>query len=124
MLFWEHEFPELGIVHHLMVLSYYLQHPHLYSPQGLDGAKHQLAEFIETDIPPHVMRQKIRQAVDSGHRDYTVTARDGSVGAWDQPLTWSMRACDVIAQGAEQYIDNVRRWARSIYDDLKASSNL
>ena len=79
MLFWENENPGYGEVHHLMVLGYYLQHPHLYSPQGLDGAKHQLEEFIETDISPEAMRQKIRKSVDSGKRNFPITAR-GTVG--------------------------------------------
>lgn len=123
-MFWEQEFPEVYIVHHLMVLGYYLQHPHLYSPQGLDGAKHQLEEFIEMDISPEAMRQKIRKSVDSGKRDFPITAREGQLGKWEHPFTWTMRACDVVAGGAENYIENIRKWARSIYDDLKASGNL
>ncbi len=36
MLGWESERPSvLGEVHHLMVLCYHLQHPSLYSPEGL-----------------------------------------------------------------------------------------
>jgi hypothetical protein len=35
MLFWENEVPENGAVHHLAVLCYHIQHPHLYSPGGL-----------------------------------------------------------------------------------------
>ena len=35
LLFWENERPELGEVHHLLVLCYHLQHPSLYSAEGL-----------------------------------------------------------------------------------------
>jgi hypothetical protein len=39
MLFWENEDPANGAVHHLMVVSYHIQHPSLYSPEGLENAK-------------------------------------------------------------------------------------
>ena len=48
MLAWEIENPSLGEVHQLMVLSYYLQHPSLYSPRGLEGAKQLLVDFLNT----------------------------------------------------------------------------
>ena len=53
MLFWENENPTSGAeVHHLMVLSYYLQHPSLYSPEGLDEARRLLTGFLEGGPPP------------------------------------------------------------------------
>ncbi len=39
MLYWETEEPSRWAVHHLMVLCYHLQHPHLYSPETLAGAQ-------------------------------------------------------------------------------------
>lgn len=50
MLFWEAENPAYGEVHHLMVLCYHLQHPSLYSPEGLTEARKLLAEFVEREI--------------------------------------------------------------------------
>jgi hypothetical protein len=38
MLAWEFEHPEAASVHHLTVLCYYLQHPSMYSPEGLAHA--------------------------------------------------------------------------------------
>lgn len=124
MLYWEHEFPALGVVHHLMVISYHLQHPHLYSPQGLNGIQQQLKQFIETDITPEQMRQGMRQAVDSGKRNYAITARPGSYGQYDHPMPWTLHACDVVAGGAENYIQNTHAWAQSIYSVLKQTGEL
>lgn len=39
MLYWEAEDPSLGEVHRLSVLCNYLQHPSLYSLEGLEQAK-------------------------------------------------------------------------------------
>jgi hypothetical protein len=35
-----------------------------------------------------------------------------------------MRAGDVVAGGTESYVENVRAWAQSIYDALKAAGEL
>jgi hypothetical protein len=47
LLYWENENPALGTVHHLMVLSYHLQHPSLYSPEGLQYSLQQLIDFLK-----------------------------------------------------------------------------
>lgn len=47
MLYWENEQPELGSVHHLMVLCYHLQHPCLLSKAGLDYGVELLRDFLE-----------------------------------------------------------------------------
>lgn len=124
MLFWEAEFPEYGVVHHLMVLSYHLQHPSLYSVEGLAGAKDLLHQFVAEDKPPQEVRQQIRSSVASDNRQYKITARPDSQGAYTFPVQWTMTAADVVAGGSDHYCDNTRAWARAIYDDLKASNNL
>ncbi len=47
MLYWENAQPELGSVHHLMVLCYHLQHPCLLSKAGLDYGVELLRDFLE-----------------------------------------------------------------------------
>ena len=58
MLFWEAENPALGEVHHLMVLCYYLQHPSLYSPEGLEYARGLLIAFVEHGAAPQDIRRQ------------------------------------------------------------------
>jgi hypothetical protein len=46
MLYWETEDTRVLDVHHLMVLCYHLQHPSLYTSDGLVMARQLLTEFV------------------------------------------------------------------------------
>lgn len=123
MLYWENEDAALGVVHHLTVLCYHLQHPQFYSPAGLRHALGLLDAFIHGATPAEV-RAATRGQVASGTRKWTVTARPGAQGSYPQPVPWRMSAFDVVAAGKSAYIDTVRAWAQSVYDDLGAAGNL
>jgi hypothetical protein len=123
MGFWELDH-RLYDVHHLMVTCYYLQHPSLYSPEGLLHAKHLLVQFVEVGISPQQMRKKIGQAVDSGNRSYKIKATPDSQGVYDHPIQWAMTAADVTAAGMEHYYAQVRAWADSVLKALRESGNL
>ncbi len=124
LLVWEHENPEERYpVHNLLVLCYHLQHPSLYSPDGLRYAQKLLVEFVENDASPQEVRRRDRGRVDSGRRNWKITARDGSVGAYPNPIHWTLTSADVIARGPDRYADSVREWARSVLVDLRASNN-
>lgn len=119
MLYWETEDPSLGIVHHLMVLSYHLQHPSLYSPEALMWGRRTLREFVEAGISTESVRKRNKQLLDSGNRDFKITARPDAQGSYDRPVNWTMVAKDVVAGGKARYIENVTAWARSINEALK-----
>lgn len=121
MLFWEAENPAYGAeVHHLMVLCYYLQHPSLYSPEGLTEARRLLVEFVERGASPVDVRKRNRAHVDSSRRNWKITATATSRGSYDREMAWPMTAADVVAGGADHYCANGRRWAQQIYEALKA----
>jgi hypothetical protein len=122
-LFWEAENPSYGEVHHLMVLCYHLQHPSLYSPEGLNEAKRLLVEFLEHGVTPDEARKRNRAQVDSSKRKWKIKGTATSHNSYDRPMQWTMTAADVIADGANRYCDNVRRWAQSIRQVLKATGN-
>jgi hypothetical protein len=124
MLFWESEDPARGVVHHLMVMCYHLQHPHLYSPDGLRHLLGLLVRFVANGASTQEVRRETRGEVDSGTRTWKVTARPGHEGAYAKAPAWTMRAADVVAGGAEAYVENVRVWAQSVYEALRASGNL
>lgn len=124
MLFWEAEQPALGEVHHLMVLCYHLHHPSLYSPEGLIEARRLLAEFVEHGASPSEMRKRHQARVDSGRRDWKITATATSHGSYDPPIHWPMTAADVVADGADHYCDNVRQWAQAIDEEFRSRRNL
>ncbi len=118
MLVWESEHSLLE-VHHLMVLCYHLQHPSLYSPEGLREARRLLAEFVERGTSPQEVRRLNRSRVDSGKRDWKIRATATSHGSYSRPIRWTITAADVIAGGPERYYENVRKWARSVHQDSR-----
>src|ERR1051325_3172260 len=86
MLFWENEFPEYTLeVHNFLVLNYYIQHPHLYSPEGLQGAIQILGDFLG-GMTPEQMRKKMRDEVDSSNRPWKVTGTPESHGSYPTPI--------------------------------------
>ncbi|MBX3063421.1 MAG: hypothetical protein KF726_10630 [Anaerolineae bacterium] len=124
MLYWENEYPGHGVVHHLLVLCYHLQHPRLYSAEIMPGVLKMLYDFVEGGVSPQEMRRSMRARVDSGKRDFKITARADSQGSYSHPVHWTMRAGDVVARGADEYIASVNLWARSMLDALRKSGNL
>lgn len=123
--YWEGEgSPEVLAVHHLMVLSYHLQHPSLYSPEGLDHAKQLLVDFLERCITPAEVHRRDRGKVDSGNRTYKITGTATSYGSYRNPIGWKMSVRDVVEGGLDKYGDNVKAWAWSILEELKISGNL
>lgn len=123
MLFWEQDHL-LYEVHHLMVLSYYLQHPSTLSQEWLAGAKQQLIGYLEHGITPQEMRNRLAPQVDSGVRDYKISATPESTAHYQHPIKWSMTAKDVVDAGMDAYYASVQTWATSILDDLRQTKNL
>lgn len=124
MLYWEAEEPARGVVHHLAVLCYHLQHPSLYSPAGLRHALGLLEDFVVRGQSPAEVRNNNRTKVASDQRAWKVTARPDAHGTYDRPVIWTMTVADVIAGGADNYIENVRAWAQAMHAALAASHNL
>lgn len=123
MLYWENENPANGEVHHLMVLCYHLQHPSLYSPEGLRESIRLLAEFVDQDISPAEMVKRNQGKIDSGKRTWKITSRPDAHGAYPKPIQWEMTAADVVSAGSDRYRENVRAWARSIRQSLNTSGH-
>jgi hypothetical protein len=121
MLFWESEHSAYWVVHHLMVLCYHLQHPSLYSVEGLQYSLGLLNDFLINGISTEDVRKNSKDQVNSKNRGWKVTSRPDSKGAYEQPVHWTMTAADVVAGEHEHYVDNVRLWAQSVYDSIAAS---
>jgi hypothetical protein len=124
MLVWDYTEPSVWEVHHLTVLCYHLQHPHLYSQAGLEHGKHLLHQFLIDGIPPQTMRQNIKQAVGSDVRDFNITANDTDKGAYATPVTWSYTAYDAMGDGIGGYVARVRHWAQMVYDALVGAGEI
>ena len=123
MLYWEAENPGYGEVHHLMVLCYYLQHPSLYSPEGLEAGMRLLVDFVEGNLSPQEARRRMQGKVSSRRRHWKLVATPQASGAYPYPVRWEYLAKDVVEGGASGYCQNVRKWAQSALEALKASGN-
>jgi hypothetical protein len=123
MGFWELDH-QLFDVHHLMVLCYHLQHPGLYSPEGLEGAKRLLVDFVVKGISPQEVRRRDAHALDSGARKTRIEATADRRGEYAHPVRWQMTAADVVAAGMENYYQSVRAWANSVLESLRVSANI
>lgn len=124
MLYWENEYPGHGVVHHLLVLCYHLQHPRLYSAEIMPSALKMLYDFVEGGVTPQEMRHNIKARVDSGKRNFKITAHAESHGSYAHPVQWTMTAGDMVARGVDAYIASVKLWARSLLEALRQSGNL
>ena len=121
MLYWEAENPSYGEVHHLMVLCYHLQHPSLYSPEGLHEAIQLLDDFLERGLTPEQARKRNRSALNSSTRTWKITGTPTSHGTYDPPIIWKMTASDVIGGGKDAYCEKVREWAKSVNEAIEPS---
>lgn len=124
MLVWDFTDPQAGAVHHLTVLCYHLQHPHLYSQAGLEHGKRLLHQFVIEDISPSQMRQKIGDSVQSDARAFKITASDDDKGAYSVPIVWAYTAYDAMGDDIEGYPERVRMWAKSVYDTLVTAGEI
>jgi hypothetical protein len=117
MLAWEFEdISGAGSVHHLSVLSYNLQHPSVYSPQGLAYAKDLLMAFVARGEPSDYWCRKDRQRLDSGSREWRFT---GQPAAYPERIAWPVTVVEVVSPGLEGYCERVRAWAQSVCAALR-----
>ncbi len=121
MLAWEWEYPGYWEVHHLMVLCYHLQHPSLYSPEGLSYGIQLLKTFVKDGTAPQEVRQRNSATVSSHERTWKITGTPAAHGAYDPPIQWTFTAAKVIANGADSYCESVQAWARSMYGTLQTA---
>jgi len=123
MLVWEFSDENgAGSVHHLSVLCYHLQHPQLYSPQGLRHALDLLVAF-ESGATPEQVREEARASL----KERTWPIR-GSVsagfGTYAHPVHWTTHAPQVVAGGSAGYVDRVQAWSTSILTALRNAGEL
>ena len=118
MLGWELDLSLLD-VHHLTVLCYHLQHPSLYSPEGLRGARVLLIDFVARGLSPAEVRRRDGARMQSGRRDYRIKGTPERHGVYDPPVRWTMTARDVVAAGPDAYYASVRAWAKSVHAVLR-----
>ena len=124
MLAWEFEDPGgAGAVHHLTVLCYNLQHPRVYSPEGLDFGRMLLARFVVDGISPQHILAQHKQQLDAGRRSFRITGTPEAHGEYAFPVQWTITIADVCAGGLDGYCERVEAWARAVSEALSKSGN-
>lgn len=106
---------EYGVVHHLTVAAYMLQHPNRLSKRGWQAMRELLAQALDPGLTPEALRAKMRSEVDSGRRSWSLVK-----GPRPQPpagSTWSLTILSVDETNPAQYRAGIEQWARQALID-------
>jgi hypothetical protein len=99
-----------------------LQHSSQLSREGWLYERDLLREFIVEGKSPSVIRQQVKDSVDSGKRTFKFKSKDG------KPLihksTWTRTILDVRTEDAPTYCADVAAWARSVLEESKKISEV
>jgi hypothetical protein len=104
-----------GVVHHLTVTTYMLQHPSRYSRQGWLEARTLLSDFLLKGKSPVEVRTQNRQRYDSGSRSWRVTKGERVTEL--AGVTWSRTIADVRLDNSAVYCADVKLWAQAVLSD-------
>jgi hypothetical protein len=107
-----------GEVHDLSGLCYHIQHPGLYSSEGLAEAISLIEAYVERGVSPAMVLRRNQARYRT--RTWRWTPR-GVPASYGKPIQWTMTAPDVVKGGFDGCPDRVRAWARSVYRALHAS---
>ena len=106
-----------GAVHNLTVCAYMLQHSSQLSKEGWLYERDLLREFIVDGKSPSVIRQQVKDSVDSGKRTFKFKSADGKPVI--HKSTWTRTILDVRTEDAETYCADVAAWASSVLEDVR-----
>ena len=106
-----------GVVHHLTVAAYMLQHSSKLTREGWIHMRGLLREFLVENKPPAIIRRQNRDLVDSGKRKFKIASKDGA------PIinksAWMKTILDVRTGNAEVYCEDVTAWAKSVLEEAE-----
>ena len=113
------EFTDLGYgaVHNLTVATYMLQHSSKMTREGWLYERDLLREFIVEKKSPSLIRQQVKDSVDSGKRKFRFKSKDGVPVI--NKTTWKKTILDVRAENAEVYCEDINAWARSVLEEAE-----
>ncbi len=114
------EFSDMGYgaVHNLTVATYMIQHSSKMSIEGWLYERDLLREFIVEKKSPSLIRQQVKDAVDSGKRTFKFKSKDGLPVI--NKSTWTKTILDVRAENREVYCADVTAWARAVLEEATA----
>jgi hypothetical protein len=114
------EFSDLryGAVHNLTVATYMLQHSSQQRKEGWLYERDLLREFIVEKKSPSLIRQQVKDSVDSGKRTFKFKSKDGKpvIGK----TAWKKTILDIRSDDPEVYCADVTAWAKSVLEEAEA----
>lgn len=109
--------PGYGAVHNLTVATYMLQHSSKMIREGWLYERDLLREFIVEKKSPSLIRQQVKDSVDSGKRKFRFKSKNG-VPVIDKS-TWEKTILDVRTENADVYCEDVTIWAKSALEEAE-----
>ncbi len=106
-----------GAVHNLTVATFMLQHSSRMSKEGWLYERELLREFIVEKKSPSLIRQQVKDSVDSGRRTFKFKSKDGKPVI--NKTTWAKTILDVHAENADIYCQDINAWAKSVLDEAE-----
>lgn len=110
--------PGYGAVHNLTVATYMLQHSSKISKEGWLYERDLLREFIVEKKSPSLIRQQVKDSVDSGKRTFKFKSKDGVPVI--NKSAWTKTILDVRAENAEMYCEDINAWAMSVLEETES----
>ncbi len=111
--------PEYGVVHHLTVCTYNLQHPSKLSYQGWEASRQLLHDFIIDGKSPEQIRRSNNKQVDNQYRKWKITGNKGTENKLS--IEWSKTILEVRLDEPDNYCTDIKAWALSTLNDCRAS---
>lgn len=111
----EFEDPGYGVVHHLTVAAFMLQHSSRLTLQGWVQMRQLLREFLVAGKSPQEIRKQNRNVVDSGRRDWKIKSKDSLPKI--KRRVWARTISDVRMDNPNVYCSDITFWARSVLED-------
>jgi hypothetical protein len=106
-----------GEVHNLTVATYMIQHSSKLSIEGWMYERDLLREFIVEKKSPSLIRQQVKDSVDSGKRTFKFKSKDGKPVI--SKTSWTKTILDVRSENAEVYCADINAWAQSVLEDAE-----
>jgi hypothetical protein len=110
--------PGYGAVHNLTVATYMLQHSSKMTREGWLYERDLLREFIVEKKSPSLIRQKVKDSVDSGKRKFKFKSKDGVPVI--NKTSWRKTILDVRTENAQVYCEDINAWAMSSLEEAEA----
>ena len=106
-----------GVVHHLTVAAYMLQHSSKLSREGWLETRKLLRAFLNENKGPAEIRRLNGRKVDSGRRGWKIASKHGV--PLIPGMTWTKTVLDVRMENPQTYRADVTAWARAALADVE-----